>query len=117
MGDLSPHFSRWEFRSSDDGSLPELEVLLRLVSHLEVLRCLAGHDPLIIVSGHRSAALNEAVGGAARSRHLVGDAADLEHGAVTVDQAVAAGFTGIGTRDGVPTHVDLRPERARWTYD
>lgn len=117
MGDLSPHFSRHEFRSRDGAPLPDLEVVLQLVAHLEVLRCLAGHKPLVIVSGHRSRAHNESVGGAPMSRHVVGDAADLELGAVTVSQAVAAGFTGIGTKRGLPTHVDLRPDRARWTYD
>lgn len=117
VGDLSPHFSRWELRSPDGAALPELETLYQLVAHLEVLRCLAGHRPLRIVSGHRSRVHNAAVGGAPLSRHVSGDAADLELGAVTMSQAVAAGFRGIGTKRGVPTHVDLRPERARWTYD
>lgn len=116
MGDLSPHFSAREFRSRDGAPLPDREVLLRLVAHLEVLRCIAGHRPLVIVSGHRSPAHNRKVGGATRSRHLVGDAADLRPGAATVEQAERAGFTGIGYRGKWAVHVDLRPEPARWSY-
>jgi uncharacterized protein YcbK (DUF882 family) len=116
MGDLSPHFSRHEFRSRD-GSLPDDETLYRLVAHLEALRCFAGGHPLRIVSGFRTDEHNRAVGGAERSRHLVGDAVDLEYGAATVRQAERAGFRGIGSRNIYATHVDLRPRRARWTYD
>lgn len=117
MGDLTPNFSRWEFRSQPSGDLPTDETLYRLCAHLEVLRCLSGHQPLRIVSGYRTPPHNRRVGGAARSRHLHGDAVDLRAGSVSTGEAVAAGFTGIGTRNGWPTHVDLRPSRARWTYD
>lgn len=117
MGDLSPHFSRHEFQSKPTGALPPDRVLYRLVAHLEVLRCLAGHKPLVIISGYRTPAHNARVGGARRSRHLEGDAVDLRRGSVTINQAERAGFTGIGTLRGRPTHVDLRPSKARWTYD
>jgi uncharacterized protein YcbK (DUF882 family) len=115
MGDLSPHFSRHEF-DSRDGSLPDDETLYRLVAHLEALRCIAGSNPLRIVSGYRTPEHNAAVGGARRSRHMVGDAVDLEYGAVRVTHAEQAGFTGIGSRNIYATHVDLRPRPARWSY-
>lgn len=116
MGDLSPHFSRREFTSRDGSPHPELEVLLRLVAHLEVLRCICGSRPLRILSGYRSPAHNLAVGGARNSRHVVGDAADIPSGYATVAQAERAGFRGIGRRGRWATHVDLRPTPARWVY-
>lgn len=115
MGDLSPHFSRSEFRSRDGVNHPDTAVLLRLVAHLEALRCLVG-KPMRIISGYRSPAHNRAVGGATNSRHMAGDAVDLPSGYCTPAQAEAAGFTGIGTKGPWATHVDLRPGRSRWTY-
>lgn len=116
MGDLSPHFSASEFRSRDGAPHPAPLARQRLVSHLEVLRCICGSRPLQIISGHRSPARNAAVGGASQSRHLVGDAADIPAGYATVDQARAAGFTGIGSKGQWAVHVDLRATPARWEY-
>ena len=116
MGDLTPHFSLSEFRSRDGVAHPDRLVLMRLVAHLEVLRCICGSRPIRIVSGYRSPAHNRGVGGATESRHLVGDAADLPRGYATVAQAERAGFRGIGSEGKWAVHVDLRPGRARWTY-
>lgn len=116
MGDLSPHFSSSEFASRDGAPHPAPLVRQRLVSHLEVLRCICGNRPLRIVSGHRSPAHNASVGGATRSRHIEGDAADIPTGYATVAQAERAGFTGIGRRGKWAVHVDLRPTPARWDY-
>jgi uncharacterized protein YcbK (DUF882 family) len=116
MGDLTPHFSRAEFRSKDGMGHPDLETLYRLVAHLEVLRCICGSRPMRIISGYRTPAHNRKVGGATQSRHLVGDAADLPQGYATVQQAEAAGFDGIGTKGKWAVHVDLRGHPARWTY-
>lgn len=107
MGDLSPHFSSWEFRSRD-GSYKRPPATF--IAKLEALRRRIGR-PLPILSGYRSPADNRRVGGARSSRHLVGDAADIPVGLVHVDQAVGAGFTGIGVRDGWVVHVDERPRR------
>lgn len=106
MGDLSTHFSRQEFRDSITGALkgPTPELLWGL----ETLRNIVGR-PLRIISGYRSAKTNKLAGGAPRSRHLVGDAADIPRGYATVQQALDAGFTGIGVRDGWVVHVDRRP--------
>jgi hypothetical protein len=47
----------------------------------------------------------------------MGDAADIPEGYATVDQAVHAGFTGIGSKGRWAIHVDTRPGgAARWTY-
>lgn len=114
MGDLSPHFSASEFRDHRDGSLigPDPQLL----SVLECLRAIDGR-PLSIVSGYRSPATNRAVGGAPRSQHLLGRAADIQGGRFTVAQAVACGARGIGHCDGWVVHVDVRRVPAPVIFD
>ncbi len=114
VGDLSAHFSAWEFRDTRNGQLGVVDH--RLVHVLEAIRAGNGR-PLRIVSGWRSRATNAAVGGAMNSQHLAGRAADIPAGRATVDQAAAAGAVGIGSRGGWAVHVDVRPGGpARWTY-
>lgn len=113
MGDLSAHFSSSEFACHHCGVVktPPAE----LVAALERLRVAKGR-PVRILSGYRCPVHNRAVGGATHSRHLVGDAADLfDDLRVTVAEAQAAGFRGIGHRRAAPhrvIHVDMRPTRA-----
>lgn len=115
MGDLSAHFSLAEFADSRTGAVGA--DLSHLVEHLELLRSICLDRPLRIVSGWRSAATNLAVGGATRSQHLYGRAADLEPGYANEDQAEKAGFIGIGLDGGWAVHVDVRPgSAARWHY-
>lgn len=115
MGDLSPHFSRSEFRCKC-GCQPT-PVDPHLVEHLEQLRAKIGR-PIVIVSGYRCQSHNARVGGAKNSQHLVGRAADIRPGLrVGLDTARNVGFTGVGLRNGVVTHVDVRnPPRAVWHY-
>lgn len=103
---ISEHFVEAEFRSKGDGSV---RVEARLVYHLERLRAICGGRPLRIVSGYRDPAHNRRVGGAAQSRHLHGDAADIPRGYATREQARQAGFTGIGYKGPWAVHVDMRP--------
>lgn len=115
MGDLSPHFSKSEFVDRRTGELvgPDRE----LVAVLERIRALRG-EPLRIVSGYRSAASNAAVGGAVRSQHLYGRAADIPSGTCTVVEALAAGARGVGHRRNDVLHVDVRRVRRPviWNY-
>jgi len=114
MGDLSPHFSRSEFRCRHCGALSGPDPQLLLV--LERIRDLTD-QPLRVVSGYRCTTHNRAVGGAVTSQHLSGRAADLPPGRATLTQAVAAGARGVGCKDGWAVHVDVRPgDRATWTY-
>jgi len=114
MGDLSAHFSRAEFKCRHCGHLHGPEP--RLVAVLEAIRSLSG-KPLPVVSGYRCSVHNRAVGGASRSRHMLGDAADIPRGRATFAQARAAGAVGIGTSGEWATHVDVRPgEPAHWRY-
>lgn len=114
MGDLSAHFSRWEFDSHDR---VRADPDPRLIACLEKLRHICDDRPLRIVSGYRSPKQNRLVGGAARSQHLYNRAADIPLGYATVEQALRSGFTGIGSSGPWATHVDVRPGRlARWKY-
>jgi zinc D-Ala-D-Ala carboxypeptidase len=104
VGDLSAHFSRYEFRCHHCG-LVEVDHLL--VARLELLRAAVG-KPLRIVSGYRCPTHNAQVGGAPHSYHLTGAAVDPEAGYCNVPQAEAAGFRGIGVRNGRVVHLDVR---------
>ncbi|MEV8392151.1 MULTISPECIES: D-Ala-D-Ala carboxypeptidase family metallohydrolase [unclassified Streptomyces] len=92
---------------------------LRTMWKLEAMRHALGDQPLRVTSGFRSQACNNAVGGAASSRHLYGDAADIgagPHSLCTLAQAARNhGFNGI-LGPGYPghddhAHVDHRPSR------
>lgn len=92
---------------------------LRTMWKLEALRHALGDEPIRVTSGFRSHACNDAVGGAAGSRHLYGDAADLGAGPHSLcrlaQQARDHGFNGI-LGPGYPghsdhTHLDHRASR------
>lgn len=104
MGDLSPHFSRYEFDCHDGQRAHPNQ---RLIETLEKLREIVG-KPCHIVSGYRDRAYNAAIGGAPHSQHCENTAADLDHGYATKEQAAAAGFTGIGYCGKWAVHVDVR---------
>ena len=89
---LTEHFSLEEFTRSStakargiNNSLnPSAESDLSVIRNIknlcvQVLEPLRNHisQPLVISSGYRSPRLNAAVGGAANSQHLTGQAADL----------------------------------------
>lgn len=124
---FAPHFPLHELRCKC-GCTPEPEVLAnlhRLSYALERLRKDVG-QPITVISGHRCPSHNDAVGGASRSRHLVGDAADIKVRGWTGDQLrsrveglISCGELpegGMGTYARTPAtlHYDLRGERARW---
>jgi zinc D-Ala-D-Ala carboxypeptidase len=92
---------------------------LRTMWKLEALRHALGDKSITVTSGFRSYTCNDAVGGAADSRHLYGDAADLAAGphplCTLAQQARNHGFNGI-LGPGYPghsdhTHVDHRGSR------
>lgn len=116
MSKLSPHFSSAEFECRGRDGCKSILPPSRLLTSLETLRADLGGFPLRIVSGFRCPKRNRAVGGAPASRHLKGDAVDIGEGVCTVEQAVAAGFTGIGSKGRWAVHLDTRPAPARWTY-
>ncbi len=111
---LSPHFREDEFRDRRTG---HVHVDPELVQALERLRTLCKDSPLSIVSGYRSRSTNTLIGGALRSQHLTGRAADIPYGYATFDQARRAGFRGVGTKGRWAVHVDVRPGSfVTWSY-
>lgn len=84
---LTPHFTLAEFTKSGtaarkgiDNTPPQsFEAKLKgLAEVLETIRAEFGGRPLTINSGFRCRALNDAIGGATYSEHLMGCAADFE---------------------------------------
>lgn len=83
---LSKHFKLSEFTKSSTASARKIDNTpsLDVISNLQAL-CIHVLEPLreyfncpiIIGSGYRSPALNKAVGGAANSQHMTGEAADI----------------------------------------
>ncbi|MFF2852794.1 D-Ala-D-Ala carboxypeptidase family metallohydrolase [Streptomyces sp. NPDC058001] len=92
---------------------------LRTMWKLEAMRHAMGDVPLVVTSGFRSTACNNAVGGASNSRHLYGDAADLVGSPSLCQLAQRARYQGFGGifGPGYPdhndhTHVDGRASRS-----
>ncbi len=118
MGDLSKNFSRHEFACRCCG---RAEINQRLVDALQELRDLAGL-PVRVTSGYRCSEHNRAIGGATRSQHLLGTAADIVvRGMIPAEmyrlaediEAFHNGGIGVYPDKGF-IHVDVRDGRARW---
>jgi hypothetical protein len=122
---LSPHFTLEELAFSQtaihnglDNSPPPViqKNLKRVAETLEQVRALVG-KPVSVSSGYRSPAVNRAVGGAGKSAHVSGLAADINCPGVTpkqlanaikasgiaFDQLIYEGtWVHIGLSDGTP---------------
>lgn len=133
---LTPNFSLEEFRCKDGTPYPAEWVndrLMPLCVILELVRAAFG-SPLTIVSGYRTPAHNVSVGGAGKSQHMEGRAADIKPagglGSSLLAQRVSdlhalilrmyqeeklPGLGGLGIYPGW-VHVDVRPgtRLARW---
>ena len=98
-----------------DGS-HQVAVKAELIEKLQRLRDLIG-QPVIVTSGYRNPSHNAAVGGAAQSRHLTGEAADIRVPELHPDEvaqiATDVGFNGVGIYSSF-THVDIRTQPTRW---
>ena len=113
---LSAHFKVREF-ACKDGADPVF-VSPRLVQVLEAIRQHFG-APVTVTSGYRTPAHNAREGGAAKSQHLYGAAADIK--VKGVSPAAVADYAeqllgdhgGVG-RYGTFTHIDVRADKARW---
>jgi len=106
MGDLSLNFSTHEFNCKHCGR--RVGPTQDLVAMLQRVRTAIG-KPLVIVSGYRCNEHNRAVGGMKSSQHLVGNAADIPGGVVSIAVAKKAGAHGIGVRAGRVIHLDMTP--------
>jgi uncharacterized protein YcbK (DUF882 family) len=129
---LSDDFDTSEFLCHGGGDLPAdiVENLRKLCT--EVLQPLrdAWGSPLVVISGYRSPAWNERVGGAKASQHMLGLAADVRPVTRSKDlsslerlvtkMAATGGLPGLGGMGFYPgrwIHLDARPHTgriARW---
>lgn len=126
MGDITKHFSWWEFRCHDGTDVPpEFAQNVRdLCEQLEVLRHALGDVKIHVVSGYRTPAWNAKVGGATKSQHMQAKAADIQVYGLTPAQLRAKILDliekGQMIQGGVAmyptfTHYDIRGYKARWT--
>lgn len=123
VGDLTPHFSLSEFRSRDGAPMtPAVEAnIRRLAVQLQRVRDRLG-APMRITSGYRSPEHNRRVGGAPRSLHVRGLAADIASpaGAPVVHATIRRAIRSGAVRDGGLglysswVHYDLGPAGRRW---
>ena len=122
MGDLSPHFSRHEFRCKGCSKanpcpwFPTDAVDAALIAVLEKVRTHFG-KPVTVNSGSRCTPHNTSVGGSPKSQHVKSKAADIVVSGVTpktvYDFLDPAHSGGLGLYDTF-VHVDVRDGKARW---
>jgi uncharacterized protein YcbK (DUF882 family) len=93
---VTPHFTLAELTHTDHRSLDntpnaaELANLKRLAEFLEVVKTTLGGKAVMISSGYRSKAVNDAVGSKDSSHHRLGLAADFRVPGVAPDAVVRA---------------------------
>jgi hypothetical protein len=93
---LTPNFTLEELTVTNHRSLDntpnssEINNLKRLAEMLEEVKTLLDGKPIMINSGFRSKAVNDAVGSKDSSQHRVGCAADIRVPGLTPDQVVKA---------------------------
>jgi zinc D-Ala-D-Ala carboxypeptidase len=93
---LSEHFTLDELTHTDHRSLDnspnnkELLNLHRLANFLEKVKVAVGGKPVMVNSGFRSKAVNDAVGSKDTSQHRLGCAADIRVPGMTPDEVVRA---------------------------
>ena len=121
---LTTNFSLNEFNKRNYNVPTDvLRNLLELAKNLQVLRDVV-KKPINITSGYRPAELNAKVGGATKSRHITGEAADFKiegytpkQVAAIIEKLIAEGKMkqgGLGTYS-TWVHYDVRGTAARWT--
>lgn len=125
LGNLSTHFSKWEFHCPcKKCRRKKVRVSNLLLFKLEMLRGALGDKPIIIISGNRCPEENEKVGGHPNSAHIPnpdGGAADIRiRGVKPIDIGLAAEKIG-GLRIGIArtyVHLDVRPPSPSkyWIY-
>ena len=113
---VSTNFKLREFQCKGVNCCGNAVILHKLLlDRLQAMRTEAGH-PLVINSGYRCPAHNRAIGGASRSKHLEGMAADIRIPAISHGDLVKLvekhfkGQGGIGYASSY-MHVDTGPAR------
>lgn len=114
---LSTNFKAREFACKDGSDTILIDQ--KLVALLQDIRNHFG-KPVIINSAYRNAAYNKKIGGAEKSQHVQGKAADIRINGVSPTEiakyAETIGVQGIGLYDGF-VHVDTRTTKSFWKTD
>ena len=115
---LSESFRVREFACHDGSDTVKVDI--ELVKHLQRIRNWAGTS-VIISSGYRTPSHNAKIGGASKSKHIYGMAADIyvKDRKKTITEiaryAEAIGCTGIErNEDANYVHIDTRPVKHYW---
>jgi hypothetical protein len=113
---LSDNFTVSEFRCKDGSDKVLIDT--DLVSILQKIRTHFG-KPLTINSAYRNATYNKKIGGASRSQHVYGTAADIVVKGVKPEEVAKYAEFLMPNKGGIGlystfTHVDVRASRARW---
>ena len=113
---LSPHFTLDELTHTDHREIDntptqdEISNLQQLANFLEEVKTVLGGKPIMISSGFRCKALNDAVGSKDTSQHRTGFAADFRVPGMTPDEVVRTIVaSGIG-------YDQIIREFDRWTH-
>lgn len=122
---LTKNFKLSEFDCKDGTPVPDILLpnVKELADNLQKLRDAIG-KPIHINSAFRTVAYNEKIGGASKSQHLLGKAADIvvkdmtpKEVADKIEELIKAGKMkqgGLGRYKNF-THYDIRGNKARWT--
>lgn len=118
---VSAHFCSTEFDCHGRGCCTQTIVDERLIEFLEKIRE-HFNAPITVTSSYRCPSHNSSVGGAQRSQHRAGNAADIVVKGVAPREvakyAESIGVLGIGlyetSKDGFFVHIDTREYKAFW---
>jgi uncharacterized protein YcbK (DUF882 family) len=121
---LTENFNLEEWRCKDGTPVPENLIcnVQKCAENLQVLRDYLG-EPVKLNSGYRTPEYNKKIGGAPKSQHTLGKAADITVKSKTpkqlkavIEKLIKEGKMhngGIGEYKGF-IHYDVRPKPARW---
>lgn len=123
---LTPNFSKSEFDCRDGSEMPSdvLDNVKELAKNLQVIRDEIGKS-IHVNSGYRSPSYNKKIGGATRSQHLLGNAADLRVNGMKpseLHKVILRLIKGKKISEGgvglyrTFVHYDIRGRKARWNF-
>lgn len=115
MGDISTYFNASEMQCHCCGKIIVNDELMKVLDRARE----HFNQPITITSGTRCEKHNQECGGAPKSQHVLGLAADIQvknHKPAEVAQYFEKLYPdkyGVGRYNGW-THIDVRPMKARW---
>lgn len=95
--------------------------ILAIANVMDEVRAVLGDRPITVISWYRDPMTNRRLGGASRSRHIIGDAVDFQVSGISPSEVQQRLDDWWGNRGGLAssssfTHIDKRGYKARWRY-